>query len=186
LLTKSILTNFTALRLRPAENPARSSILARLLPVQRCGTVGGICCLRFPNAEETQNEPGAVPIETSRGSLVCRDRSIWHGNYPQQIDGERVVLRITFGRLALHTVENYDHLDEVWLEGKPRELSVMLGREDFLGSTTIERGSADYSLIQLRRPCRIRARDRAQAGDWSSASSPRECSCSASRTHRPA
>jgi len=109
--------------------------------------VGGICCLRFPNAEETQNEPGAVPIETSRGSLVCRDRSIWHGNYPHQIDGERVVLRITFGRLALRTVENYDHLDEVWLEGKPHELNVMLGRKNFLGSTTIERGSAYDSLI---------------------------------------
>ncbi len=57
------------------------------------------------------------------------------------------MLHITFGRLALRTVENYDHLDEAWLAGKPRELSVMLGREDFLGNTTIARGSADYTRI---------------------------------------
>jgi hypothetical protein len=56
-------------------------------------------------------------------------------------------LHITFGRLALRTVENYDHLDEAWLEGKPDALRTMLGRDDFLGTTTIERGSADYSLI---------------------------------------
>ena len=51
-----------------------------------------------------------------------------------------MVLHITFSRLALRTVENYDHLNEAWLKDKPYELSVMLGREDFLGST-------DYSAI---------------------------------------
>ena len=84
---------------------------------------------------------------TARASIVCWDGSTWHGNYPRQLDGERVVLHITFSRLALRTLENYDHLDEEWLEGKPHELSVMLGREDFLGSTTIARGSADYTKI---------------------------------------
>ena len=72
---------------------------------------------------------------------------MWHGNYPRQIEGERVVLHITFSRLACRTVENYDHLDEAWLEGKPFALRVMLGREDFLGSTTIERGHADYTHL---------------------------------------
>ena len=58
-----------------------------------------------------------------------------------------MVLHITFSRLALRTVENYDQLDEDWLKDKPYELRVILGREDFLGSTTIERGSADYTTI---------------------------------------
>ena len=49
--------------------------------------------------------------------------------------------------LALRPVETYDHLDDEWLEGKPEELRIMLGREDFLGSTTIARGSADYTKI---------------------------------------
>lgn len=30
---------------------------------------------------------------------------------------------------------------------QPVELRVMLGREDFLGSTTVARGSADYRLL---------------------------------------
>ena len=102
---------------------------------------------RHPNKEEIKQEPGAAPVECPASSIVCWGGSIWHGNYPRTTDGERVVLHITFGRLALRTVENYDHLDDAWLEGKPAALRVMLGREDFLGSTTIARGFADYSLI---------------------------------------
>jgi len=102
---------------------------------------------RHPNAEETRDEPGAIAAECPASSIVCWDGSIWHGNYPRSTAGERVVLHITFGRLALRTVENYDHLDEAWLEGKPYPLRVMLGREDFLGSTTIARGGADYRLL---------------------------------------
>ena len=57
------------------------------------------------------------------------------------------MLHTTFSRLACRTVENYDHLDEAWLEGRPWELRVLLGREDFLGSTTMERGHADYANL---------------------------------------
>ncbi len=102
---------------------------------------------RHPNKEEREKEQGAIPTICPANSIVVWDGSIWHSNYPRSIAGERVVLHMTFGRLALRTVENYDHLDEAWLEGKPAALQTMLGREDFLGSTTIERGSADYSLI---------------------------------------
>ena len=102
---------------------------------------------RHPNIEEIEQEAGAIPTECPVSSIACWDGSVWHGNYPRQLDGERVVLHITFSRLAMRPVENYDHLDEAWLEGKPHELSVMLGREDFLGSTTIARGFADYKKL---------------------------------------
>ena len=102
---------------------------------------------RHPNKEEVQQEPGAIAIECAPNSITCWDGSIWHGNYPRTLDGERVVLHITFSRLALRTVENYSHLDEAWLEGKPAALRVILGREDLLGSTTIARGGADYSVL---------------------------------------
>ncbi len=92
---------------------------------------------RLPSAEETQKAEGAIPIECQANSIACWDNSIWHGNYPREIEGERVVLHITFGRLQLRTVENYDHLDEAWLEGKAPELSIMLGREDHFGKSTI-------------------------------------------------
>ncbi len=102
---------------------------------------------RHPDKEEIKHQAGAIPTECPMSSITCWDGSTWHGNYPRQLDGERVVLHITFSRLALRTVENYDHLDEEWLEGKPHELSIMLGREDFLGSTTIARGFADHTKI---------------------------------------
>ncbi len=102
---------------------------------------------RHPTAEEVEEEPGAMPIECPAGCVPVWDGSVWHGNYPRALEGERVVVHITFSRLALRPVENYDHLDEEWLEGKPFELRRMLGREDFLGTTTIERGRADYTHL---------------------------------------
>ena len=102
---------------------------------------------RHPNDEEVANEPGARPTECPAGSVVAWDGSVWHGNYPRAIPGERVVLHITFSRLALRPVEDYGHLDDEWLEGKPYPLRVMLGREDFLGSTTAARGHADYTHL---------------------------------------
>lgn len=102
---------------------------------------------RHPNDEECETHPGAIPVECPRGSVVAWDGSVWHCNYPREDEGERVVLHTTFSRLALRTVESYEHLDDAWLEGKPYELRVMLGREDFLGSTTIEQGHADYTNL---------------------------------------
>lgn len=102
---------------------------------------------RHPDEDEIAKCDGAVPITCPKGSIAFWDGSVWHGNFPRQDEGERVVLHITFSRMSLRTVENYDHLDATWLEGRPHALSVMLGREDFLGSTTIARGSADYKLI---------------------------------------
>ena len=89
---------------------------------------------RHPNAEETQKELGAIATQCPAGSIVVWDGSTWHGSYPRQIDGERVVLHITYSRLALRPVESYDYLDDAWLEGKPFEMSVLLGREDFLNT----------------------------------------------------
>jgi len=45
-----------------------------------------------------------------------------------------VVLHVTYSRLALRPVECYDFLDEEWLAGKPYEVRVLLGREDFLNT----------------------------------------------------
>ena len=42
-------------------------------------------------------------------------------------------MRAAAGR-AMRPVECYDFLCEDWLEGKPYEMRVMLGREDFLST----------------------------------------------------
>lgn len=90
---------------------------------------------RHPNAQEVEACDGAIAIECPAGSLPFWDGSVWHGNWERGIDGVRVVLHITFSRLALRPVECYDSLDEEWLKDKPDEMRVILGREDFLGAT---------------------------------------------------
>lgn len=100
---------------------------------------------RHPSRDEIAEQKGAIPITCPANSLVCWDGSVWHGNYPRTIDGERVVLHITFGRLALRPVEDYSHLDEAWLVGKPAALATMLGRDDFLGKSGP--GGPDYFKI---------------------------------------
>ena len=90
---------------------------------------------RHPTAEEVAEEPGVINTECPAGTIVFWDGSTWHsGGTPRTIDGERVVLHITFSRLALRPVESYDFLGEDWLGGKPYETRVMLGREDFLNT----------------------------------------------------
>ena len=90
---------------------------------------------RHPTAEETAEEPGVINTQCPAGTIVFWDGSTWHsGGQPRTIDGERVVLHITYSRLALRPVESYDFLDEDWLEGKPYEMRVILGREDFLNT----------------------------------------------------
>ena len=90
---------------------------------------------RHPNEQEVAEEPGVVATECPAGSIVFWDGSTWHsGGAPRTVEGERVVLHITYGRMALRPVESYDFLDEDWLEGKPYEMRVLLGREDFLAT----------------------------------------------------
>jgi hypothetical protein len=90
---------------------------------------------------------GAKPIVAPKGSLALWNGNVWHGNYPRQIDGERVVLHMTYTRLGFAAVEDYRHLDDAWLAGKPPELATLLGRDHFLGKTTIESGGAIGSLL---------------------------------------
>ena len=89
---------------------------------------------RHPTAEETRDEPGAIATVCDAGTCVVWDGATWHANYPRTTEGERVVLHVTYSRLALRPVECYDFLDDDWLEGKPDELRVLLGREDFLNT----------------------------------------------------
>lgn len=89
---------------------------------------------RHPTQQETQDEPGAIATVCEAGDCVVWDGSTWHSNYPRNAEGQRVVLHITYSRLALRPVECYDHLDEDWLKDKPYELRVLLGREDFLNT----------------------------------------------------
>ena len=87
---------------------------------------------RHPTHEEVEAQAGAIATECPAGSVVVWGGALWHGNYPRTTPGERVVLHVSYSRLALRPIERYEHLDEAWLADKPYEMRVLLGREDFL------------------------------------------------------
>lgn len=101
-----------------------------------------------PPRELRQSLEGAQPIVAPKGSLALWNGNVWHGNYPRQIEGERVVLHLTYTRVGFAPVEDYRHLGDDWLQGKPPELATLLGRENFLGKSTIASGGAVGSLLQ--------------------------------------
>ncbi len=103
---------------------------------------------RHPPRELRQSLEGAQPIVAPKGSLALWNGNVWHGNYPRQIDGERVVLHLTYTRVGFAPVEDYRHLGDDWLQGKPPELATLLGRENFLGKSTIASGGAVGPLLQ--------------------------------------
>ena len=86
-----------------------------------------------PPKERRESLEGAQPIIAPKGSICLWDGSVWHGNYPRQIPGERVVLHMTYTRIGMQPIENYDHLDDSWFAGKDPALPSLLGRDIFLG-----------------------------------------------------
>ena len=121
-------------------------------------TLEGGSTLIIPGTHKHRSHPprdlrktldGARAIEAPKGSLVLWNGNVWHGNYPRLIDGERVVLHITYTRVGFAPVEDYRHLDDAWLAGQPPEVATLLGRENFLGKTTLESGGAIGPLLQM-------------------------------------
>lgn len=103
---------------------------------------------RHPPREVRKSLEGAQPIIAPKGSLCLWNGSVWHGNYSRTLTGERVVLHMTFTRVGFETVEDYSHLDDAWLADKPPEMSVLLGRKLFFGSTTPTSGGTDPARLQ--------------------------------------
>ncbi len=101
---------------------------------------------RHPTMKETLQERGAIATACPAGSAVVWNGSVWHGGYPRTAPGERAVLHVTYGRLALRPIESYDYLGEDWLSDKPYEMRVLLGREDFL-DTPVGRIASGPALL---------------------------------------
>jgi hypothetical protein len=88
---------------------------------------------RHPPKDVRESLEGAVPIVAPKGSICLWDGSVWHGNYPRRLPGERVVLHMTYTRLGMAPIETYDHLGDEWFAGKDPALPTLLGRNNFLG-----------------------------------------------------
>ena len=98
---------------------------------------------RPPTADEAAAEDGAEAAECAAGSVTFWDGSMWHGRWPRTIEGQQVVVYVTFNRLALRPKESYRHLDDDWLAGKPFAMRVLLGREDGMDTDKGVVGSID-------------------------------------------
>ena len=83
---------------------------------------------RHPTASEIKHADDAIALECPAGTVPFWDGSVWHGNWPRMIDGQRVVLHITFGRPYLRQLENYRYLDDAWFEQRDPLLQAMVGR----------------------------------------------------------
>lgn len=101
-----------------------------------------------PPREIRKTLEGAVAIEAPAGSIALWDGSVWHGSYPRTKPGERVVLHMTYTRIGMQPIDNYDHLEDAWLAGKNPQLRGLLGRDLFFRSTTETNGSTDVDLLQ--------------------------------------
>lgn len=103
---------------------------------------------RHPTSDARKTLANAIPIECEKGSLVVWNSRVWHSNYPRTTDGDRVVLHMTYSRIGITPVEDYRHLGEDYLEGKPPELATLLGRDVFHGTTTATSGGTNGKLLK--------------------------------------
>lgn len=98
---------------------------------------------RHPNAAETAESAGAVAIECPAGSIAMWDGNLWHGNWPRELPGERVVCHITYSRLMMRPVEDYRDHEQRLIEKYGDVMAGLLGHHDGL----FGRQGFDYSKL---------------------------------------
>jgi len=92
---------------------------------------------RPPAPAESAAAEGAIPIEAPPGSVLLWDGAVWHGNYPRTAPGERVVLHVTYSRLAYQPVHDFSYLSDEFRANATPEMRGLLGEN--LGFRTNER-----------------------------------------------
>ena len=87
---------------------------------------------RHPREEENTDLSRAIPVECPAGSIIVWDGSIWHGNWPRTLPGERAVLHAVYTRLLMRPGESYAHAADELIAAHGTRMSQLLGREDYL------------------------------------------------------
>lgn len=101
---------------------------------------------RHPPMELRNDLRSAVPLEAPAGGIWVWTGSLWHGNLPRTLLGERVALHMTFNRLGLQPIEDYRHLDTGWIADQKPVISRLLGRGSLFGSSRMDIGGVDPVL----------------------------------------
>ncbi|QNO27946.1 phytanoyl-CoA dioxygenase family protein [Sphingopyxis sp. OPL5] len=101
--------------------------------------------MRNPDDAEAAAAVGAVPIACKAGSFAIWTGYSWHSNYPRTLPGERVMLHMTFCRLAYKPAEDYSALGDEFLAKWPPAIATMLGRNSWLGVAGRNGGACDMT-----------------------------------------
>lgn len=97
---------------------------------------------RMPTLKERAAKDGAIAIECPAGSVAVWDGSVWHGNWPRTIPGQRVVLHLAYTRLMMRPMESYPlEIEDELIAEHGDGMAQLLGRHDFLGKPA---GKSDY------------------------------------------
>ena len=88
--------------------------------------------LRHPTDEESAAAvERAIAMECPAGSVALWDGRVWHGNWPRNIDGQRVVLHASYYRVLLRQGDNYSDIADELIEQYGTPMSQLLGEEDY-------------------------------------------------------
>jgi Phytanoyl-CoA dioxygenase (PhyH) len=91
---------------------------------------------RNPTPEEGQLLEGAIAVECPPGSVVLWDGAVWHGNYPRTEPGDRVVLHVTYTRLAYRPVHDFSYVTDEFRAGASPQMQVLLGENLGFGANS--------------------------------------------------
>jgi hypothetical protein len=91
---------------------------------------------RNPTFEEGRALDGAIPVECPPGSVVLWDGAVWHGNYPRTEPGERVVLHVTYTRLAYRPVHDFSYLTDDFRANASPQMRALLGENLGFGANS--------------------------------------------------
>jgi Phytanoyl-CoA dioxygenase (PhyH) len=91
---------------------------------------------RSPTPAEGHALEGAIPIEVPAGSVVLWDGAVWHGNYPRTEPGQRVVLHVTYTRLAYRSVHDFGYLSEEFRANASPTMRALLGENLGFGANS--------------------------------------------------
>ena len=88
--------------------------------------------LRHPTDEESAAAVDrAIAMECPAGSVAFWDGRVWHGNWPRNVDGQRVVLHASYYRVLLRQGDNYSDIADELIERYGTPMSQLLGEEDY-------------------------------------------------------
>ena len=124
----------------PAPFPEHNMTLVACWACDDCTQAGGGTLVvpgtgalrRHPREAEAADLSRAIAIECPAGSIIVWDGSIWHGNWPRTLAGERVLLHAVYTRLLMRPGESYAHVADELIATWGTRMSQLLGREDYL------------------------------------------------------